>query len=287
MITLPPNLKRQFEEFYKRIKSGELKTLIPLLSLFELNGKRMGLENHFQLAPLYNVVQPQQMLLMLSRQNGKSVGICSASGLRSMFIPNYHTVIVQPQFEMIKRLNNTIYQPILRSCPIISNFISPLELSKMTLKVFRNNSMTFMEHAFVSADRLRGISGAASVYVDETIWENETIWIYKHELGVLEKRPIKDVRAGDFILSCNFCDGSATVSVVTKDASFHGYRNYFTVTTKTGRSLTCTADHVLPTNHGPMRIGDIIEYVYSRTSVGNRDDRGTRCRRRSSGQTRR
>jgi hypothetical protein len=84
-----------------------------------------------------------------------------------MLIPNYHQVIVQPQFEMIKRLNNTIYQPLLRSCSIIDSFITSTELSKMTLKVFKNNSMTFMEHAFMSPDRLRGISGASCVYVDE------------------------------------------------------------------------------------------------------------------------
>ena len=108
MITLPKHLMKQFEDIYSKIKSGELKTLIPLLPLFEINGKPMGLQNHFQLAPMYNVVQPQQQLFMLSRQNGKSVSLCTSAGMRDMLIPNYHIVICQPQFEMIKRLNNTI-----------------------------------------------------------------------------------------------------------------------------------------------------------------------------------
>lgn len=275
MISLPNRLQKTFNETYEAIKDGRLKTLIPLLSLFELNGKPMNLQNHFQLAPMFSVVQPQQLLMMLSRQNGKSVSICGVSGLRSMLIPNYHQVIVQPQFEMIKRLNNTIYQPLMRSCPVINSFISSVELSKMTLKVFKNNSMTFMEHAYISPDRLRGISGASSVTVDETIFEETPIYLIDKASGDLKVVPIKDSRAGDFILSCNFFDGSVTVSVVTKDASFHGYRNYFTVTTKTGRSLTCTADHVLPTNHGPMRMGDIIEYVYSSSSIRDRHVRGT------------
>lgn len=275
MITLPPKLYKQFETIYKMIKSGDLRTLIPLLSLFELNGKPMGLENHFQLAPFFSVVQPQQMVACLARQSGKSYAIVSASGIRSMLIPNYHQVIVQPQFEMIKRLNNTIYQPLLRSCPVIDNFISSTELSKMTLKVFKNNSMTFMEHAFMSPDRLRGISGASCVTVDETNWEETPIYVIDKHLGQLKQVPIKDVKAGDFILSCNFCDGHATLSVVTKDASFHGYRNYFTVTTKTGRTLTCTADHTLPTDRGPMRLGEIIDDIYRRASGCDRDDRRT------------
>ena len=167
MITLTPKLRKQFEEIYKGIKSGELKTLIPLLSLFELNNKTMTLEYHYQLAPMFNVVQPKQCIFMLSRQNGKSVNVCTASQMRSILIPGYHQVIVQPQMEMVARLNNTIYQPLLRACKISRSCITSTELNKFSLKTFKNGSMTYMEHAYMSPDRLRGISGAAACLIDE------------------------------------------------------------------------------------------------------------------------
>ena len=37
------------------------------------------------------------MCFMCGRQLGKSFGICSSMELRSMLIPYYHTVVVQPR----------------------------------------------------------------------------------------------------------------------------------------------------------------------------------------------
>ena len=267
MITLPPKLYKQFETIYKMIKNGELRTLIPLLSLFELNGKPMGLENHFQLSPMFNVVQPQQMCMVLARQSGKSVSLSAASGIRSMLIPNYHQVIVQPMFEMIKRLNNTIYQPILRSCPIIGEFISPLELSKMTLKVFRNNSMTFMEHAFMSPDRLRGISGASACLCDESLVTKQLINLYDLEANTIKKTAVEDVKAGDVVLSFSASGDMLLLSVVRRDASYHGKRRCFRLTTLGRTTIECTADHMLPTNWGRLRVSDIIQSECNERSV--------------------
>lgn len=273
MITLPPKLYKQFETIYKMIKSGDLRTLIPLLSLFELNGKPMGLENHFQLAPMFSVVQPQQMCMMLARQSGKSVSLSAASGIRSMLIPNYHQVIVQPQFEMIKRLNNTIYQPILRSCPLINNFISPVELSKMTLKVFKNNSMTFMEHAFMSPDRLRGISGASCVTVDECLLNSTLIKILDIRSKKIKFKRIDEVLDGDVCISMAFSKQDTTVmGVVNKPAAFRGIRSCYKLTTRSGKTVICSSGHRFQTNHGIMRLEEIVEYEYNRRSQGNWHD---------------
>ncbi len=279
MITLPPKLYKQFETIYKMIKSGELRTLIPLLPLFELNGKPMGLENHFQLAPMFNVVQPQQMCMMLARQSGKSVSLSTASGVRSMLIPNYHQVIVQPQFEMIKRLNNTIYQPILRSCPLINNFISPVELSKMTLKVFKNNSMTFMEHAFMSPDRLRGISGASCVTVDECLLNSTLVKILDTRSKRIKCKRIDEILDGDVCISMAFSKQDATVmGVVNKPAAFRGIRPCYKLTTRSGKTVICSSGHRFQTNHGVMRLEEIVEYEYNRRGQGNwHDGRTSEC----------
>ena len=61
-----------FSEAFDKIRKGELKTLIPFLYLFRLNGKPMNLRYHYQMAPLYNCVQPGHLVLMCGRQPGKS-----------------------------------------------------------------------------------------------------------------------------------------------------------------------------------------------------------------------
>lgn len=157
-----------FADSYRRLKSGELRTLIPFLSLFRLNGKPMNLRLHYQFAPFYNCVQPPHMVAMTGRQVGKSYAIDSDCCLRNMLIPYYHTLIVQPRADQIQRLIGTVYKPLLASCPVWDQFITSTELQKMSLRQFRNGSLCYAEHMFESPDRIRGISGVASCVYDET-----------------------------------------------------------------------------------------------------------------------
>ncbi len=127
----------------------------------------MTLRLHYQFAPMYNTIQAPNTVWMCGRQLGKSYGLCSSSGLRSALIPSYHQLIVQPRADQIQRLNSTVYQPLLRSCPIQSEFISNPELAKLALKTYNNGSLVYLDHMLVSADRIRGVSGAASFHADE------------------------------------------------------------------------------------------------------------------------
>lgn len=167
MTKLTTKLRSTFANAYDQIRNGQLKTLIPFLALLKLNGATMNLRWHFQFAPMYNTVQAPNTVWMCGRQLGKSFAMCSSSGLRSSLIPSYHQLLIQPRADQIQRLNSTVYQPLLRSCPIQSEFISNMELAKMALKTFNNGSLVYMEHMLVSADRVRGVSGAASCYFDE------------------------------------------------------------------------------------------------------------------------
>lgn len=152
---------------FDKIRSGELRTLIPFLSLFRLNGQPMNLKYHYQLAPLYNTVQPAHSVFMCARQLGKSYAISSSMELRSMLVPYYHTLVVQPRSEQIKRLINTVYRPILSSSPIWEEFITSNELGKTFLREFKNHSLCYGGFCFMSPDSLRGLSGLASLYLDE------------------------------------------------------------------------------------------------------------------------
>lgn len=84
-----------FAGIYEKLRKGQLKTLIPLLCLFRIAGKPMNLRMHYQLAPMYNTIQPPQSIYMFARQLGKSSAICSSAGLRSGLVPFYHILMVQ------------------------------------------------------------------------------------------------------------------------------------------------------------------------------------------------
>lgn len=157
-----------FADAYDKIRKGQLKTLIPFLCLFRLNGKPMDLKLHYQFAPMFNTVQSAHSVYMCGRQLGKSYSISADIAMRNMLIPYYHTVLIQPRADQIQRLINTVYRPLLSSCPIRSMFIQNTELTKMALREFKNGSMCYAEHMFESPDRVRGISGSASVTYDES-----------------------------------------------------------------------------------------------------------------------
>lgn len=157
-----------FADAYDKIRKGQLKTLIPFLCLFRLNGKPMDLKLHYQFAPMFNTVQSAHSVYMCGRQLGKSYSISADIAMRNMLIPYYHTVLIQPRADQIQRLINTVYRPLLSSCPIKTMFIQSTELTKMALREFKNGSMCYAEHMFESPDRVRGISGSASVTYDES-----------------------------------------------------------------------------------------------------------------------
>lgn len=168
MSSLTPRLRSAFADAFEKIRKGELKTLIPFLCLFRLNGKPMNLRMHYQFAPVFESVLPAHQVFMCGRQLGKSYSICADMLLRSMLVPYYHTLIVQPRMDQIQRLVGTVYKPLLASCPIREEFISNLELSKLALREFKNGSLCYGEHSFSDqGSRLRGISGCAATTYDE------------------------------------------------------------------------------------------------------------------------
>ena len=271
-MSLTRDLRRTFAEGYDLLRRGELRTLVPFLPMFRVNGRPMTLRMHYQFAPLFATTQPANTVVMCGRQEGKSNQMCASNLLRSMLIPFYHTMIVQPQMDQILRLMATVYRPLLSSCPIVGEFISPDEMRKTSLREFRNGSLCYAEHLKFSPDRTRGAGNIASVYFDESL-RGDTL-IVTIVGGRLKFKKIRDVKQKDFILSLDNDGKSFMLSVADRNASYHGTRACFKVTTVTGRQVVCTADHEFLTDHGWMRLEEIIEHEHLERSRGNRDERG-------------
>ena len=167
MSNITPRLRSVFAEAFDKIRKGELKTLIPFLSLFRINGKPLNLNLHYQFAPVFNCVQPVHTCIMTARQVGKSWAIAEDAHIRSSLIPGYHNMIIQPRADQIQRFNATVFQPLMRSSLIQSSLITNMELSKLALKTYNNGSLVYLDSMYLNADRIRGASGLSSTTYDE------------------------------------------------------------------------------------------------------------------------
>jgi len=154
-------------QYIDAIQSGQLKTLEPLLGLFTYQGKPLTMRRHFQLSPMYTLQIPTHSVYQCGRQVGKSFGIAEKGILLSGFLPDYHTLYVQPRFDQIKRFNTAIIQPLLRSMVIRNDIIDKQQISSFLMRNFKRNSIMYMEFCLISPDRTRGISGVSHVFYDE------------------------------------------------------------------------------------------------------------------------
>ena len=159
--------RQLFRSVTEGIANGKLTSFAPLVSTFTMRDSPMTLDKHYQLLPMYSARYAEKMVFMVARQLGKTTNLCCASNNRSFCLPHYHTVMVQPRFEQIQRMNNTIYVPMLKACSIREDFISNIEADRLALKKFKNGSMTIMGNMYTSPDKLRGISGVSLVCLDE------------------------------------------------------------------------------------------------------------------------
>lgn len=149
------------------IKNGQLKTFIPLLSIFTMKGAPLTLDLHYQFAPLFNVVYPRQQTIMSGRQVGKTWQLATSSVIRGAFIPFYDILHIQPRDEQRTRYHTTILKPLIESSPLNSALIKKTQLSKVLLKQFKSKSFLYLGTAYASAGALRGLSGCAQVIVDQ------------------------------------------------------------------------------------------------------------------------
>lgn len=154
-------------DYVDAVKAGRVTSLDPLVSLFKYQGRPMNLHRHFQLAPMYSLRMPTNMVFQCGRQIAKSFGIAEKGILLSSSLPDFHTLYVQPRFDQIKRFNTAIVQPLLRSMVIRDQVIEKQQISSFLMRNFKNNSIMYMEFCLISPDRTRGISGVSHVFYDE------------------------------------------------------------------------------------------------------------------------
>ena len=245
------------------IRSGKIDNFAPLIALFKMAGKHLTLDERIQLSPFFKLRTPKQTTIMCGRQVAKSWSVAQRSILMTGMMAGMNTLIVEPRFEQKKRFHAQILNPLLKGCVIRDELIDKRGNDSMDMKTFRNGNFLMLVNSYTSPDSVRGASGVSSLLLDESCEANTLINVISED-GELTKK-IFEIKAGDYLQSFN--DGVMLYSVAARDALFHGIKPCYRITTMSGRSVTCTVDHLLPTEHGKMRLSEIVEYLYDRQTA--------------------
>lgn len=258
-----PEIVKNLITLCNRSKEPSLATFLPLL---RFEGHPYSLKFHFQLEPLYRLRMPRRCVLMTGRQVGKSQGLVSSQVLRAGLIPNYHILLCEPLFQQIRLISNVTFRNMVAQSYIANYLMNNKCNNAMMLREFTSGSRVHFAYCGTDATRVRGTSGVRLCVWDESISGTTDISVVNSE-GCLETKQISEIKEGDLIVSYAFKETPhLLVSPVVRDASYHGKRACFRVTTEQGRELICTADHLLPTSIGKKRLSEIIEYEFDRRS---------------------
>lgn len=265
-----PDIVRQLIKSCNAMKEPSLTAFLPLL---RFEGHPYNLKFHFQLEPLYRLKTPRRVVLMTGRQVGKSQGLVSSIILRCGLIPNFHVLICEPQFLQVRHISNVTFRNMVSQSYISNYLINGNCNNSMLIREFTSGSRAHFAYIGGDASRVRGTSGVRCIYCDESCRGDTLITCLTNNYEFVQV-PIKEIKAKTLIVSFDFSnDPCILLSVVKRDASYHGKRACFKITTEDGRTLVCTADHLLPTSHGKLRLSEVINHEFTRRSKRSKDVR--------------
>lgn len=139
--------------------------LVPLL--FHYGGKPLTIEDgHFTMEPLFNIYRPSQVLMLCSRQVGKSMTMAMLSWMDSLWTPHYNSLIVSPFYEGTRRLSTDYFASLQEQSPLREFFHGKGCVKQVLERTLPNGSRIRFTYANRNADRARGIH-AHSLWLDE------------------------------------------------------------------------------------------------------------------------
>ena len=146
------------------LKNGDMKTLFRALKsswisrLIHLDGKPFSFGGRAYLLPIYNT-RCTKKLLMCGRQVEKTTMLANEIIISSIIQPYYKTLYVSPSHSQTRAFSNQKLRPWIMDSPIISKYFQSSAVSQQVFeRGFTNGSLCFLRSAFLSADRVRGLS---------------------------------------------------------------------------------------------------------------------------------
>jgi len=140
---------------------------VPALGLLlNLKGKPYTLDNYFPFESLFRFDLPSKLLYKTGRQVSKSTSMAAHGVIVSASIPDFTTLYVMPLYEQVRRFSTMFVAPFIDQSPAKRIWQTGDTVNSVLHRSFHNRSKMLFSFAFLSADRLRGIS-ADRICTDE------------------------------------------------------------------------------------------------------------------------
>ena len=153
--------------FHELMVQGELLTLEPALPLLlNIRGQPFRLEQHPQFEEFFNLEMPPKITYKTARQVGKSTVQSSKGVILAATQPYFTILYITPLFEQIRRFSSNYVGPFINDSPVRSMMVGTSTVNSVLHRSFKNQSKMILSYAFLSPDRIRGIS-CQCVVIDE------------------------------------------------------------------------------------------------------------------------
>jgi len=146
------------------LRNGDIKTRLRakktdwISKLIHLDGQPFSFQGRSYLLPIYNTPSPRK-LLMCGRQVEKTTMLANEIIISSVIQPYYKTLYVSPSHSQTRAFSNQKLKPWITDSPIISKYFQSSKISQQVFeRGFTNGSLCFLRSAFLTADRVRGLS---------------------------------------------------------------------------------------------------------------------------------
>lgn len=144
------------------LQDGGLANLSSLLPLFfSYGGKPLTLDDHFPLEPIFDSYVPSEILLLCSRQVGKTLGMAANSIMECNLVSDWDILFVAPAYEMVRRVSTDYFVQLEQASPIRSLLNGKGCVKQVLERTYPNRSRVRFTYAQKTADRARGIHARA------------------------------------------------------------------------------------------------------------------------------
>lgn len=168
------DIKKITSDILRLVRTTQQSSIVQLLPLLlRLRGRPYTLNDHFPMEPLFNVRQPDQMLLRSGRQVSKSTCLSAAGVINTAFNKDFNSLFVSPLFEQCRRFSSNYVRPFITDSPIYPHVVDYTCEQNVLQRKFKNRSTMFFQYCLKDADRVRGIA-ADCVTLDEVqdiVWD--------------------------------------------------------------------------------------------------------------------
>lgn len=163
--TLLSSLQAGLETVRQKL-GGKVTHLDCLAFLLQHEGHPLSLNKFFMFQDLFAAMPPKRMVFMTGRQTAKSTSAVAANSIERIVRPNTKSLIVTPLFQQVHRLSTEVAAPMVAK-GLFHDEILENTAQQVLKRKYANGSVDHYSYAFMTANRIRGISGIDRIWMDE------------------------------------------------------------------------------------------------------------------------